>query len=52
MAVEEKKWLHREKARKHEACQKCGVLLLDDDDGDDNENAEDVDEDLAVLDAS
>jgi hypothetical protein len=26
-AAEEKKWLCREKARKHEACQKHGVLL-------------------------
>lgn len=48
-AAEGKKRLHREKARKHEVCQKRGVSLSDDDDDDDDEDAEGEDEDLAVL---
>ena len=50
-AAEEKKQLHHEKMRKHEACQKHGVLPSDNHDDDDDEDVEDEDEDLVVLDA-
>lgn len=49
--AEEKKWLHRKKARKHEACQKCGVSLSNDGDDDDSDDAEDEDEGLMALNA-
>ena len=51
VVTEEKKHLCREKARKHEACQKHRVSSLDADDDDNDEDAEVEDEDLAVLDA-
>jgi len=50
-AAEEKKWLHREKMRKHEVCKKHGVLPSDNHDDDDDEDAKDEDEDLVDHDA-